>query len=140
MPVFTLPSVVVVAVLMVFPVAFTLYMSVHSWYASSLTSPEFVGLANFKRAFVDDERFRNALWLTIYFTVLATALQLVLGVAVALLLTGRSAARGSCGHLPPAHGRDAGGHRAGVDDDVQPDARRDELPGRAAWASGRTTG
>src|SRR5258705_12851883 len=71
---------------MVFPVAFTLYMSVHSWYASSLTSPEFVGLANFKRAFVDDERFRNALWLTIYFTVLATALQLVLGVAVALLL------------------------------------------------------
>jgi len=85
-PVFTLPAVAVVAVLMVFPVAFTLYMSVHSWYASSLTSPEFVGLANFKRAFVDDERFRNALWLTIYFTVLATALQLVLGLAVALLL------------------------------------------------------
>jgi len=85
-PVFTLPAVAVVAVLMVFPVVFTLYMSVHSWYASSLTSPEFVGLANFKRAFVDDERFRNALWLTIYFTVLATALQLVLGVAVALLL------------------------------------------------------
>ena len=61
-------------------------MSVHSWYASSLTRPEFVGLANFKRAFVDDERFRNALWLTIYFTALATLLQLVLGVALALLL------------------------------------------------------
>ena len=45
-----------------------------------------MGLANFKRAFVDDERFRNALWLTIYFTVLATALQLVLGVSVAGLL------------------------------------------------------
>jgi ABC-type glycerol-3-phosphate transport system permease component len=96
-----LPAVAVVAVLMVFPVAFTLYMSVHSWYASSLTSPEFVGLANFKRAFVDDERFRNALWLTIYFTVLATALQLVLGVAVALPMVATP-----------------------VDDDVQPDARR----------------
>jgi multiple sugar transport system permease protein len=95
-PVFTLPAVAVVAVLMVFPVAFTLYMSVHSWYASSLTSPEFVGLANFKRAFVDDERFRNALWLTIYFTGLATALQLVLGVAVALLLNRPFAARASC--------------------------------------------
>jgi len=66
-------------------------MSVHSWYASSLPSPEFVGLANFRRAFVDDERFRNALWLTLYFTGLATALQLVLGVALALLLDRQSA-------------------------------------------------
>jgi multiple sugar transport system permease protein len=61
-------------------------MSLHSWFASSVTSPEFIGLANFKRAFVEDERFRNAIWLTIYFTVLATALQVVLGVALALLL------------------------------------------------------
>ena len=71
---------------MAFPVLYTLYMSVHSWFASSLTSPEFVGLANFRRAFLDDERFRNALWLTVYFTALATVLQLVLGVALALLL------------------------------------------------------
>jgi len=85
-PVFTFPSVVVVAVLMAFPVLYTLYMSVHSWFASSLTSPEFVGLANFRRAFLDDERFRNAVWLTVYFTALATVLQLVLGVALALLL------------------------------------------------------
>jgi len=61
-------------------------MSLHSWFASSLTSPEFVGLANFQRAFLQDERFRNALWLTLYFTILATALQVVLGVALALLL------------------------------------------------------
>ncbi len=85
-PLFTLPSVVVVAILMVFPVLYTLYMSVHSWFASSLTSPEFVGLANFRRAFLGDERFRNALWLTLYFTGLATLLQLVLGVGLALLL------------------------------------------------------
>jgi multiple sugar transport system permease protein len=62
------------------------YMSLHSWFASSLTSPEFIGLANFKRAFLEDERFRNALWLTLYFTALATVLQVVLGVALALLL------------------------------------------------------
>ena len=74
MPVFTFPSVVVVAVLMAFPVLYTLYMSVHSWFASSLTSPEFVGLANFRRAFLDDERFRNALWLTVYFTALGLGL------------------------------------------------------------------
>jgi multiple sugar transport system permease protein len=84
--VFTLPAAVVVFILMVFPVFYTVYMSLHSWFASSLTAPEFIGLQNFKRAFTQDERFRNALWLTLYFTVLATALQVVLGVALALLL------------------------------------------------------
>lgn len=84
--VFTLPATLVVFVLMVFPVFYTLYMSLHSWFASSLTAPEFIGLQNFKRAFTQDERFRNAIWLTLYFTVLATALQLFLGVALALLL------------------------------------------------------
>ena len=86
MPVFTLPSVAAVALLMAFPVGYTLYMSVHSWYASSVTSPHFIGLENFRRAFVEDDRFSNALWLTVYFTVLATALQLVLGVSLALVL------------------------------------------------------
>jgi multiple sugar transport system permease protein len=84
--VFTLPAAVVVFILMVFPVFYTVYMSLHSWFASSLTAPEFIGLQNFKRAFTQDERFRNAIWLTIYFTALATAMQLVLGVALALLL------------------------------------------------------
>jgi multiple sugar transport system permease protein len=84
--VFTLPAVVVIFVLMVFPVFYTVYMSLHSWFASSLTVPEFIGLQNFKRAFTQDERVRNAIWLTIYFTILATALQLVLGIALALLL------------------------------------------------------
>ena len=85
-PIFTLPSVVAVTLLMAFPVAYTLYMSVHSWYASSVTSPNFIGLGNFHRAFVEDDRFRNAFWLTVYFTGLATALQLVLGVSLALVL------------------------------------------------------
>jgi multiple sugar transport system permease protein len=84
--IFTTPATVVVFILMVFPVFYTVYMSLHSWFASSLTSPEFVGLANFKRAFTQDDRFRNALWLTLYFTALATALQVVLGVSLALLL------------------------------------------------------
>jgi multiple sugar transport system permease protein len=84
--VFTAPAATVVFVLMVFPVFYTLYMSLHSWFASSLTSPEFIGLQNFKRAFAQDERFRNSVWLTLYFTVLATALQIILGVALALLL------------------------------------------------------
>jgi multiple sugar transport system permease protein len=83
---FTSPAAVVVFVLMVFPVFYTLYMSMHSWFASSVTAPEFIGLANFQRAFLQDERFRNAFWLTLYFTALATGMQVVLGVSLALLL------------------------------------------------------
>lgn len=85
-PAFTFPALGVVLLLIAFPVGYTLWMSVHSWYASSVTGPEFVGLQNFRRAFVQDDRFRNAFWLTLYFTALATALQVVLGVALALLL------------------------------------------------------
>jgi len=70
----------------VFPVVYTVYMSLHSWFASRVTAPEFLGLANFRRAFVDDDRYRNDIWLTIYFTVLATTLQVFLGVALAFLL------------------------------------------------------
>jgi multiple sugar transport system permease protein len=84
--VFTAPAALAVFVLTVFPIFYTLYMSLHAWFASSLTGPEFIGLQNFRRAFAQDERFRNAIWLTLYFTVLATALQVVLGVSLALLL------------------------------------------------------
>ncbi len=84
--VFTLPAGAVIFILMVFPVLYTVYMSLHTWFASSLTVPEFVGLQNFKRAFTQDQRFRNAIWLTVYFTALATTMQLILGVALALLL------------------------------------------------------
>ena len=59
--VFTTPAAVVVFILMVFPVFYTVYMSLHSWFASSVTTPEFIELANFRRAFLKDERFRNAI-------------------------------------------------------------------------------
>jgi multiple sugar transport system permease protein len=84
--VLTLPAAVVFFVLVIFPVFYTLYMSLHSWFASSLTVPEFIGLQNFKRVLIQDDRFRNALWLTLYFTLVAIALQVVLGVTLALLL------------------------------------------------------
>jgi multiple sugar transport system permease protein len=92
--IFSFPAAVVVFILMVFPVFYTLYMSLHSWFASSVTAPEFIGLQNFKRAFTEDERFRNAVFLTLYFTALATAMQLVLGVALALLLNRPFRAKG----------------------------------------------
>ncbi len=71
--IFPAPALLMVACIIVYPVLYTGWMSLTEWFASSLTAPEFIGLQNFKRAFTQDERFRNAIWLTLYFTALATA-------------------------------------------------------------------
>lgn len=81
--------------LLVFPVAFTLYMSFHSWNGG-LRPPEFVGLDNFARTF-EDARFWGGVLRTGYFVGLAVGMQVVLGVAAALVFhrkfVGRGAAR-----------------------------------------------
>lgn len=94
---FTLPApaFLLVVLLLVFPVAFTLYMSLHSWNGG-LRPPEFVGLDNFART-LEDTRFWGGVMRTGYFVGLAVGMQVVLGVAAALLFhrkfVGRGAAR-----------------------------------------------
>lgn len=83
--VFPAPAVLVVALIIVYPVFYTGWMSLHEWYASSLTPPKFVGMANYQRILFDDPRFREAFFRTTYFTLLAVSLETVLGVGMALL-------------------------------------------------------
>lgn len=80
------PAVLTIAGLIVFPLAFNLYMSLHSWFVSSTTRPQFVGLANFVEIFGKDARFWNATWITVKFTGVSVTLQLLLGLAIALYL------------------------------------------------------
>jgi multiple sugar transport system permease protein len=82
---FPAPAVVLVAVIIVYPIAYTGWMSLHEWFASSLSRPKFIGLANYGKILVGDPRFREAVVRTIYFTALAVAAETVLGVAMALL-------------------------------------------------------
>lgn len=77
-----LPALLVVLAVIVFPWLFTLYMSLHDWRI--VGEKEFVGLANFARL-AGSPRFLEAIWHTFYFTLLAVALPVVLGVAAALL-------------------------------------------------------
>ena len=60
-------------------------MSLHGWFASSLTPPKFVGLANYGRLLAADARFHAAFVRTLYFAALVVAAETVLGVAMALL-------------------------------------------------------
>jgi multiple sugar transport system permease protein len=92
-----LPAACVIATLIVFPLAFNLYMSLQAWFVSSTTPPTFVGLKNYLEIFGKDTRFWNATWITVKFTGISVTLQLALGMAIALYFhrdfTGRGLVR-----------------------------------------------
>jgi multiple sugar transport system permease protein len=82
---FPLPAVLFVAVMMAFPVAYTLALSFTNWNLTSGASPAFVGLRSYARVFAEP-RFIAATGRTFLFTALAVACEALLGVAVALVL------------------------------------------------------
>jgi multiple sugar transport system permease protein len=81
----TIPSLLFVALMMAFPIAYTFRLSFFSWSMSSTTPPEWVGLGNYS-ALLHDSRFLLATWRTFYFSAIALVFEVVLGVAIALLL------------------------------------------------------
>ncbi len=83
--IFPAPAVAVVALIIVYPVLYTGWMSLQEWYASSLTPPKFIVVANYQQILTADPRFRDAFFRTLYFALLAVSAETVLGVAMALL-------------------------------------------------------
>jgi multiple sugar transport system permease protein len=79
-----LPAALCIALLIIFPLAFNLYMSLQTWFVSSATPPKFVGLRNFVEIFGKDARFWNSIWITVEFTVITVLLELVVGMAIAV--------------------------------------------------------
>ena len=82
---FPLPAIVFIALLMVFPILYTLYLSFTNWNLTSGMEPTFVGLTSYLRVF-SEPRFLQALGRTFTFTLFAVAIEVVLGVAIALIL------------------------------------------------------
>ena len=91
---FPTPAIVILLVMMAFPVAYTLFLSFTKWTPTSLGSPEFIGLENYVKLITQDERFRNAVWRTIWFTVVGVGVQCVLGVGLALVFNREFTGRG----------------------------------------------
>lgn len=83
--IFPAPAVVTIVLIIVYPMLYTGWMSLHEWFPSSLTPPKFVGAANYVRLLLTDGRFHEALVRTLYFSVLVVGAETVLGVAMALL-------------------------------------------------------
>ena len=88
---FIVPAGLVVVAIILFPWAFTLFMSAHDWHIGG--SASFVGLANYARMF-SDERFGWAVVRTLYFTVAAVILPVLFGTAAAVVFAKNFRLRG----------------------------------------------
>jgi multiple sugar transport system permease protein len=81
---FVAPNLTAVAVFMLFPLGFSLYMSVQNW---DLFRPaKFVGLANYRSLFADDPLFEIALRNTVVYTVGTVVPTVFISLAVAGVL------------------------------------------------------
>lgn len=78
---FVVPNLAAVAVFMLFPLGFSLYMSFQRW--DLFTPPTFVGLANFTDLFTADPLFAIAVRNTVVFTVGTLVPTIVISLAVA---------------------------------------------------------
>jgi multiple sugar transport system permease protein len=90
---FPLPAALFVAVMMAFPVAYTLALSFTNWNLTSGAPPAFVGLRSYSRVFAES-RFLAAMGRTFLFTALAVAGEGLFGIAIALVLDRRFAGKG----------------------------------------------
>lgn len=82
---FPLPAILFVFLMMVFPILYTVWNSLTPWSISRGQPATFFGLTNYL-ALPSDTRFVDSISRTLYFTILAVAVEVVLGVAIALLL------------------------------------------------------
>lgn len=88
---FVLPALVVVSAVVVFPWAFTLWMSVSEWKVGE--PYHFVGFANYLRL-LHDQRFLQSIGRTLLYTVLSVVAPMVIGTFAALLFNEKMPARG----------------------------------------------
>lgn len=82
---FPLPAIIFVALLMIFPVLYTLFLSLTNWNLTSGAPLSFVGFDSYVRV-LSEPRFLHALARTFVFTFFAVAIEGVLGVAIAIIL------------------------------------------------------
>lgn len=84
--VFVGPALIFFFIVQIIPFFIGIYYSFTEWDGVN-ADPAWVGLENFKYIFMHDERFSNAFWFTVKFTVVSVILINVVALLLALLLT-----------------------------------------------------
>src|SRR5262245_12013198 len=84
---FAAPSLALIALVIVFPLAYSFYLSLHNFDLSVGPEYDFVGGKNYVEALVKDQRFLGSVWNTAVIIVPSLVGQLLLGLGLALLLS-----------------------------------------------------
>lgn len=83
---FSLPAVVVMLCLFAYPLLQLIWTGFTNEVLSSTRDPKFIGLANYARAFLQDDHFWRSIWITLYYAGGSTIGQLILGLSLAMFL------------------------------------------------------
>lgn len=79
-----LPLIAILVVFAIYPFFYNIYLSVHE-FVPRKRGLEFVGVENWTQLFADS-RMWSALWVTLFYTGVCLAIELALGMAIALLI------------------------------------------------------
>ena len=81
-----LPSVIVLVGVMIYPIAYGVYLSLFEYRMTQSLNWVFVGLGNYRRLFLQTPEFLNSIYVTFQFTLLTITAEFVVGLSLALLL------------------------------------------------------
>jgi len=81
---FTLPALVLLAIFLIYPIGYVVYLSFQRW--DLLGSPTYIGLQNYNTILFRDSSFLQSVGVTVFFVVLAVPAQVGLGLFLAILL------------------------------------------------------
>jgi ABC-type sugar transport system permease subunit len=85
---FVLPALLIILGIVLQPILSTFYLSFFDASLSKTTSNVFIGLENYTEL-LTDETFWVTIWRTLYFTLVSVGLELILGLAIAQLISAR---------------------------------------------------
>jgi multiple sugar transport system permease protein len=83
---FASPALFLIGLVIVFPLAYSFYLSLLNFDLAVGPDTEFIGLRNYTEALTRDQRFLESIWNTAMIIAPALVLELLLGLAIALLL------------------------------------------------------
>lgn len=81
-----LPTIVVITVVLIYPVAYGLFLSLFDYRMTFSLERTFVGLANYRKLLFATPDFLNSIRVTAQFTAITVVLEFAIGLALALLL------------------------------------------------------
>ncbi|HXX77730.1 MAG TPA: hypothetical protein VEI53_04515, partial [Ktedonobacteraceae bacterium] len=74
---FTVPALVLLAIFLLYPIGYVIYLSFQRW--DLLGTPQYIGLQNYVTIFFRDSAFLQSVGVTIFFVILAVPAQVGLG-------------------------------------------------------------